>query len=102
MFIQLHFDKLPSLHDADIFDAFHVIAPATACDQLAELLHECGKVDDVSSDHVWIDPDWLRLNGPQSNEWRLNLDDMITYAHSRGWLDPAGYLRAHISKTNQK
>ena len=53
----------------------------------------------LHADHVYVEPSGLiALAGAQSNEemWMRDFEAMVVYARSKGWLDEAGRLRAHI------
>lgn len=49
-------------------------------------------------EHVWIAPEVLTaLAGRDDDvEWKQNLAAMLEFAASRGWLDEAGRIRAHV------
>ncbi|WP_327048241.1 hypothetical protein OG320_10385 [Microbispora sp. NBC_01189] len=71
-----------SLHDAEDFTALKVTARR--------------------EDHVWLTrEDIIRLAGDHGRdpEWRGRLDRMLEYAASKGWVDDAGAVRAHVEWT---
>jgi hypothetical protein len=49
--------------------------------------------------YVFVDPNTLRrLPGAKSNDlnWLSSLDAMLQLARSKGWVDDAGIVRAHV------
>jgi hypothetical protein len=56
---------------------------------------ECGAID-PDGRHVWIDKNWLSAKGPKDRHWVEGVDNMISFAERKGWLDSDGRIRAHI------
>ena len=56
------------------------------------------KVVVVTAAHSWVDPsDLAELAGRSGDaEWQQKLTGMIGYAQSKGWIDEAGRIRAHV------
>lgn len=51
----------------------------------------------VRVEHAWLDIDYLRRQGPDSEDWRSGFDAMIAYARSKGWISADGAtVRAHL------
>ncbi len=48
--------------------------------------------------YAWVRQDGLRAISPRAGdaEWEAGLAKMVSYAASKGWLDPQGAIRAHI------
>lgn len=70
-----------TLADAENFKAFEVVV--------------------IESEYVWIAPeDLVRLAGDagEDPQWQAQVDSMVTYAGTKGWLDRTGRIRAHVSK----
>jgi hypothetical protein len=82
------------LDGPDVFDRFDVVATADA--DLARL----GAVA-ADGEHVFVAPDTVRaLAGDAANpDWHERFAAMVGYAGSRGWLDDAGRIRAHVERT---
>lgn len=47
---------------------------------------------------AWVCAEALRRLAPQGGdaEWRRGLDGMVAFAATRGWVDEAGRIRAHV------
>ncbi|WP_308163006.1 hypothetical protein [Nocardia alni] len=56
----------------------------------------------VTPSRVWLDPAGLtELAGRGGDEiWRTQLAGMVDYAESKGWLDEAGRVSAHVRVEN--
>lgn len=52
----------------------------------------------VAPPHAWVHPDALADLGGRSEDgaWQDKLAGMIGFADSKGWLDAAGRVRAHV------
>jgi hypothetical protein len=82
MYIEIDLASVPpvtALHDGENFKEFKIVAARSehayvSVDRLAELAGELG----------------------DSAEWREQLDQMIAYAQSKGWVREDGAVRAHI------
>jgi hypothetical protein len=51
-------------------------------------------------EHAWVSLEELkRLAGPRAEdtEWLAELDKMVAYASSKGWVREDGALRAHLA-----
>lgn len=84
-----------ALGDVDNFRAFAVVVEGEA--DLGEGLGGLGVVD---GDHVFFDAEAVKgLAGERAaGEWGDNFDKMIEFARSKGWVDGAGRVRAHIER----
>jgi len=79
-----------TLEDADNFRAFKVVSAAAPASAFAAI----GRLD---GGHVWVNPAWLKAHGrPDDETWATGLEKMLNYAKTAGWVDEAGYVRAHI------
>jgi hypothetical protein len=92
MFIKVASEGGPSLEDAGNFKAFKVVSEIPL-EAAAPLLAGVGRVDGT---HIWVDPAWLKANGPDDAGWQTGLAKMLDYAKTAGWVDDAGAVRAHI------
>lgn len=88
----------PTLRDPDDFKAFAVFlegdGPAEA--SLARL----GRVAE-DGEHVFVDPAVLRrLAGERAADpgWAASLEGMVGFAAEHGWVDEAGFIRAHVER----
>jgi hypothetical protein len=81
------------LDGPDVFDRFDVAA-AEGAD-----LTRLGVVAD-DGEHVFVAPDTVRaLAGDAATpEWEERFAGMVGYAASKGWLDDAGRIRAHVER----
>lgn len=84
-----------ALDDADNFRAFAVVV--TGEPDLSSALAGLGVVD---GDHVFFDAEAVkRLAGERAtDDWGANFDKMVEFARSKGWVDGAGRVRAHIER----
>ncbi|MCP3854069.1 MAG: hypothetical protein GY745_09390 [Actinomycetia bacterium] len=64
-------------------------------DALAATLGDVGRVD---GKHVWVSPGAVRrlAVGQVNDNWESDFAGMVGYATSKGWVDDAGAIRAHI------
>lgn len=90
----------PELADPDDCTRFHV--EVSADDRLPEVLaeHDLGTLDD-GGEHIHVAVGALRrlAEGRTQDDWATRFDGMLSYAASKGWLDPAGtHVRAHIER----
>lgn len=82
MRIELDLNTMPptaTLHDRDDFERFEVVAE--------------------KADHVFVPVDELRrLAGERAEdaEWQRQLEGMVAYAESKGWVGEDGSIRAHV------
>jgi hypothetical protein len=85
-----------TLVDGENFRAFAVVVEGDDVD-LGGALNGVGAVD---GEHVWLDPVAVkRLAGDGAGpEWVGQFDGMIEFARSKGWVDQAGRVRAHIER----
>lgn len=92
MNVQIDALQPAALDDADNFRSFKVVctSPREDC---KDAFAQVGRLD---GDHLWVDADWIRSNGPIDEKWHAELVKMIDYAASAGWVDAAGAIRAHI------
>ena len=49
-------------------------------------------------DAAWVRPEALRRLAPGGGDaaWQRGLDGMVAFAATRGWVDEAGCIRAHV------
>jgi hypothetical protein len=90
----------PRLVAPDDFRGFKVVVRGPHDNPgLADVLASCGRLDPASGD-AWIRIDDLsRLAGDRAEvrAWRDQLDAMVGYASTKGWLSPSREeLRAHV------
>lgn len=89
-----------TLEEPDVFTAFSVVIDGQT-DQVVEhgALERLGAVADEG--HVFVEQERvLSLAGERATDtaWREQLDGMIGYAQSKGWVDDAGRIRAHVER----
>jgi hypothetical protein len=98
MIIEISGEGQLVLRDADGFSGFSVrLTGGTFSTSRPELLGRVGVVD--GPDHVWIEPATVRsLAGARAQDanWLARSAGMVGYAHSRGWVDASGRIRAHV------
>ena len=83
------------LEDADNFRDFRVTAPAGLSDaQIAASLADAAEKVDTA--YAWIRPDWLKAGRDRS--WLDQFESMAAFAATKGWVDAAGAIRAHIER----
>jgi hypothetical protein len=85
-----------ALVDGENFRTFAVVVEGGEVD-LGGALERFGVVD---GEHVWLDPEAVkRLAGDGAGpEWPARFDAMIEFARSKGWVDDAGRVRAHVER----
>jgi hypothetical protein len=81
------------LDGADAFDRFEIVA-AEGAD-----LTRLGTVAE-DGEHVYVAPDTVRALAGESVTpvWEERFAGMVGYAASKGWLDDAGRIRAHVER----
>jgi hypothetical protein len=87
------------LHEPSVFVRFAVVVAGEDPQRLAEAVARIGRVAD--EDHVLVDPIALTAlagDAARDPEWTSGLRGMIDYARSKGWVDDAGRVRAHIER----
>jgi len=84
------------LDAAEDFGRFSIALDAIHRDSVESVLGGIGELAD--GDHVWIRPDAVRILSPLADkpDWETDFRKMLAFAGSRGWLGPAGEVRAHI------
>ncbi len=86
------------LDEPDDFKAFKIVrADGASAVDVAHALPQIGRPDGDS--HVYVSVSAIkRLAGRRAlrHEWLAQLDGMVAYAHSKGWVDELGGLRAHV------
>lgn len=92
-----------ALVDPDVFDAFAIAVEGDDDEQapqrLADALERIGRRHDAG--HVFVDVEALKgLAGERGHDatWLAQLDRMRDYARSKGWVDEAGGIRAHVER----
>ena len=90
----------PTLVDPTVFTAFDVLAPGRdVADVVAALGADGAPCDDPG--HLFVSIDAVRrLAGGHADEaWEAQLDGMVAYASSNGWLSEDGaMIKAHLSQ----
>jgi hypothetical protein len=91
-------DPAVRLDEPDDFKAFKIARSngASALD-VARALSQIGRAEGDS--HVYVSVAALkRIAGERAlrQEWLAQLDGMVAYARSQGWVDDLGAIRAHI------
>jgi hypothetical protein len=85
-----------TLEDAEDFGRFEIrIIGVSAHDARTAL----APVAELQADHAFVDPiGFFSLPGarPDTKEWRHHFDAMVDFASGKGWVDPAGRIRAHV------
>jgi hypothetical protein len=84
-----------TLVDPADFTRFHVETRGDG--DLSEAL-AAASAGRVEGEHAFIDVDWLRVNGDESDEWGAGFTKMLGYAQSKGWLDDRGAIQAHVER----
>ncbi|MFT3865123.1 MAG: hypothetical protein QM729_12680 [Solirubrobacterales bacterium] len=88
----------PTLHEPDDFKGFSVLLEGEG--PAAAALARLGRVAD-DGEHVFVDPQVLReLAGDRAADpaWSASLEGMIGFAAEHGWVDEAGFIRAHVER----
>jgi len=89
-----------TLLEPDVFTAFSVqVAGPQPAGGVESALDRIGRRE--GDDHVFVDVDALKaLAGERAAdaEWLAQLDGMLGYAQSKGWVDAEGGVRAHIER----
>ena len=68
-------------------------------DALRAAVEAAGAGSVTGDGHVALDPGWLRAAGPDGDRtWSEGFDAMVGYARSKGWVDDAGAIRAHVER----
>jgi len=87
-------DEGLALREPDDFKGFAVRATAPT---VADDLRALGRPAD--DEHVYVDPAvLLRLAGERAEDpaWLESLAGMTAFAAEHGWVDEAGFIRAHV------
>ena len=91
-------DSSPELAEAEDFKHFSVVVRASEDAETLRLA--AGSLGRTEGDrYVFVDPSALRqLPGARSDDagWLSSLDAMLRFARSKGWVDGAGMVRAHV------
>jgi hypothetical protein len=103
MIIHLDVRSAPAtvtLLEPDAFNGFHVRVTGDDADALSAAADRVGALVD---DHVLVDR--VALEGlagdlAQSPAWQQQLEGMLAYATSKGWVTKEGAIRAHIERTD--
>ena len=85
-----------TLEEAEDCTRFHVELIGSD-DELAPTLGDVGRVD---GENVWVSPSAVRrlAAGKVGDNWEGEFAGMVGYATSKGWIDDAGAIRAHIER----
>lgn len=86
-----------ALSDAGTFTAFAVRSRARDAGALTSALRSSA-AGSFDGHHAWIAPAWLRSVAPADPAWAEGFAGMLAFAQSRGWIDDAGCIRAHIEQ----
>jgi hypothetical protein len=86
-----------TLEAPEDFRRFAIAAPV-GIDRAAAL---AGIARLEGEDHAWVSPAALRRLSPLTGDagWEAGFTAMLDYAHSKGWTDAEGAVRAHIEAT---
>lgn len=83
--------------DRDDFKSFKIVVSAaspTTRESLQQAFENLGRLD---GDFAWVSPQRIvDLVGQQPDQWHRSFEEMCEYAASKGWVDSAGDIRAHI------
>jgi hypothetical protein len=101
MRISIDRDGKASLEEPDVFTSFSVLAATSNTRVLDEALAALGRYnhDGDAARHVFVDQLWLVANAgdlADDKSWRVQLDGMVSYARTKGWVDDDGRIRAHV------
>ncbi|GGA72923.1 hypothetical protein GCM10011490_24640 [Pseudoclavibacter endophyticus] len=83
--------------DADDLKALGLASAGHPPQKVADALERTG-LGRVEGEHAWLSVDALRAGarGDRGDEWVKKFDGMIDYARTKGWVNDAGEVRAHI------
>ena len=97
MYLIVSLDGVPPrvvLRDEGDFTAFKVVVDGVG--DWADLSDAVAGRARVEPPHLWVDAGEVRALGrPEDPEWCRQLDQMVDFARSKGWLDQDGAIRAH-------
>ena len=97
MLIRIGKDGTAALEDPADFRRFSIRfdAGARGCAPADAALARLARPD---GDVAWVMPDALAAMAPQAAEpaWQQGFAGMVAFARSRGWVDAAGRIRAHV------
>ena len=100
MIVKVHAgDGSVTLEEPEDCRRFHVEASGG---DAAAVARAVGSTAPAPDDHVWVALDWIRNQaaGRVGDGWEGDLDAMVGFARSKGWLDEAGTeVLAHIEWT---
>lgn len=87
-----------TLVDRDNFGAFAVEVVGEV-----DLAGALGGIGETDGEHVYLDvPAVKGLAGDGATaEWVADFDKMIEFARSKGWVDEAGRVRAHVERRGE-
>ena len=87
-----------AVEDVEVLDRFHVEASGLTMAAVVAALEAAGAGTGHSAQQVAVEPGFLRLAAgtSPSQEWQRGFDGMLGHARSRGWVDAAGGLLAHV------
>lgn len=86
------------IEQVDDLAAFSVASDLPRADLDARL--RAAGLGRTADEHVWIDAEPLRSAASAlttAPDWHDGFDRMLEYARSKGWLDDAGAIRAHVT-----
>ena len=91
------------IEEADLLTRLYVEIRKTVEGSAVELHGALGTLGSLSADgsFAWLDPSALREAARScgvSEDWDDRYEAMLTYATSKGWVDDAGRIRAHIEQ----
>ncbi len=86
-----------TLKEPSVFDRLDVLVDPQPAGQLERCIARIGSRD--GEGHVLLQPAVLRLLSDLAGtpDWDARFDAMINYAAGKGWLDPQGRVRAHLT-----
>jgi hypothetical protein len=96
MYLHLEPNGDVTIGDADALTSFHVAGPRPSPAAIDSARSNGVDLDD-DLDHAWVSPATIAAlaAGAVPAGWDERFAAMCEYAASKGWVDPAGRLRAH-------
>ena len=81
----------------EVLDRFHVEASGLGMAEVVAVLEAVGAGTGHSAEQVAVEPEFLLAAASDASEsWRRGFDGMLGYARSKGWVNEAGALLAHV------
>ncbi|WP_380161173.1 hypothetical protein [Kineococcus sp. R86509] len=98
MIVRVGDDGSVTVEHVEVLDRFHVEASGLTVAAVVAALESAGAGTGHSAEHVAVEPGFLRLAAgtSASEHWQRGFDGMLGHARSKGWVDEAGRLLAHV------